>query len=195
MMHASRENEGRRRSGFTLAEVLVVITILSILAAMTIPTVQSRINVSRGTAVAKELSSLTGSLQGFRTNVGLYPRFLSYLTTMPGAGAETYCSTGALGTLVTFTPTQTAKWRGPYISRLVTGDYTVVSNATIVNQMTYFAGPPAYLRIVVNSIDPAVADAAEEVIDGPVVTGSYTSGSFTWDGVNGAYRIPVPTCP
>lgn len=180
------------RSGFTLAEVLAVVTILAILAAVTIPTVQSRINVSRGTAVAKELSSLTSSLQGFQTNVGLYPRYLSYLTAMPGAGAETYCSIG--GPLITFTPGQTAKWRGPYISRLVTGNYTIVSNTTILNQTTYVAGPPAYLRIVVNSIDAAVAESAEETIDGPVVAGSYTSGSFTWDGVNGAYRIPVPIC-
>lgn len=189
----ARAPNARSRSGFTLAEVLVVVTIIAILAAVTIPTVQSRINASRGTSLAKELSSLASGLQAFRTNVGLYPRYLSYLTAIPGASAETYCSIG--GPLIIFTPGQTAKWRGPYISRLVTANYTVVSNTTILNQTTYVAGPPAYLRIVVNSIDAAVAESAEEIIDGPVVAGSYTSGSFTWDGVNGAYRIPVPTCP
>ena len=45
-----------------------------------------------------------------------------------------------------------------------------------------------------------VADAAavvEDLIDGPVTTGSYTSGNFKWDSntLIGTYRIVVALCP
>ena len=196
-MISSAEHRERGRSGFTLAEVLVATAIVVVLAATVIPTVISKLAASRAGALVTEVSGLNAALQAFRKDVGDYPRFLSYLTTMPGSNAETYCSTGSppFGTLVLFLQPQIAAWNGPYSTRSISGDYTTPDANTIENQMNYTApsgGTPAYLIIKINVIPSDVAQDVEDMIDGPL--DGLVSGMFRWDGTNGTYRIPVPTC-
>ena len=174
-----------RRSGFTLTEIVVTVAVIAILAAIVTPTIMSRLAVGRGNAMAAELSNLGLSLRAFRTNLGTYPANLSDLAGVPGSPQD-YCG-------LTINATTIAQWRGPYTSRFITGDY-VLDNSTIVNQMTYTAGPPAYLQISVNNVPTDLARAIEEALDGPVTATSFTTGSFTYASPNAIYRIPVPAC-
>ena len=171
--------------GFTLTEVLVTVAVIALLSAVAIPTVMSRLAVGHGNAIAAELKNLGLGLRGFNTNVGTYPKNLADMSVAPGS-PQNYCS-------LTISPTNIAKWRGPYTSRFITGDYTL-NNSTIVSAMTYTAGPPAYLQITINNVTADVARTIEEAIDGSVVSNSYTTGAFTYTSPNAVYRIPARAC-
>jgi type II secretory pathway pseudopilin PulG len=175
----------RRPFAFTLAEVIVAVAIIALLSAVTIPTVMSRLAVGRGNAVAAELASLGAGLRAFNTNVGTYPKNLSYLSGAPTTPLN-YCG-------LAITPTAIAQWRGPYVSRFITGNY-VLDNTTVVDATTYSAGPPPYLQIVLNGVNADLARAVEEAVDGPVIANSFTTGSFTYTSPNGVYRVPVRAC-
>jgi general secretion pathway protein G len=175
----------RSRRAFSLAEIIVAVTITALLAAIVVPTVMSRLAIGNGNAIAAELTNLGLGLKAFNTNVGTFPLNLATMATDSGT-PKNYCG-------LTIAPTSLAKWRGPYVSRYITGDYTV-NNSTILNLMTYTAGPPPYLEITINNVTADVARAIEEAIDGPVVANSYTTGSLTYATPNALYRIPVSTC-
>lgn len=189
----------QNRRAFTLVEVLISVAIVAIMAAMTVPTIVSRINVANANALAKEMIALKDGIQAFKTNVGSYPRYLEYLSviTTP-AQTETYCSqiTRPPVTIV-FTTAQINNWHGPYVSRSLptgpTATYTV-NDFVINNLMTYGSG---LLSISISNIDASVAPIVEEILDGPVGAVSSTSGTFTYDipSSTGTYRISVPTCP
>jgi prepilin-type N-terminal cleavage/methylation domain-containing protein len=173
------------RRAFSLAEVVVTVAVVALLVAIVTPTIMSRLAVGRGNAMAAELANLGSGLKAFKTNVGTYPRNLGDLSGSPGSPLN-YCG-------LTITPTTIAKWRGPYTSRFITADY-VLDNSTIVNQLTYTAGPPPYLQIVINNVSADLARAVEDAIDGPVTSTSFTTGSFTYTAPNAVYRLPVPAC-
>src|SRR4051812_7443440 len=68
----ARSNAGRRR-GFTLAEILVSVAIIAILAAAVIPTVYGRIRSARADGDIAELQALQNGILLFYRDVGRYP--------------------------------------------------------------------------------------------------------------------------
>lgn len=179
----------RRSRGFTLAEVIVSVAIAAVLAAAIVPTVEGRMTRARGEALAHELLSLQTALNAFRQNVGNYPKNLDYLTTM---GTEKYC-TGI--PTKTFSAGDQSNWRGPYISRIITGDYSPDGYSTITDRLAYSAGPPPIADITISPVDAAVAAVVEDIIDGPGQ--NFTTGAFIWNSstLQADYRFPGPTCP
>jgi prepilin-type N-terminal cleavage/methylation domain-containing protein len=175
------------REGFSLAEVIAAVAVVAVVAALTIPTVMSRLAVGKGTALANELQAIGTGLRAFNDNTGSYPLFLDELVSL-----STHTNNTCGGNM---TVAQQAKWKGPYVSRLIAGDYVTADDNTIVNTLARVAGPPAYLQLTINNVTSDVAAVVEEAIDGPVVATSYTSGSFLW--VSGSrvatYRLVVPT--
>lgn len=101
------------RRGFTLLEVIVVIAVISILAAMAAPYVAGMIDQSRRESTRKEMQALheaivgdpQGPTAGFAGDMGRLPADLSQLNTRGAQPARTY---GTLG--VKF------GWDGPYMN-------------------------------------------------------------------------------
>ncbi len=93
-----------RRKGFTLIELMVVILILAILAALIVPKVVGREADAKRAKAASDISELDAALQQFRLDNDAYPtsdQGLSALRTAP----------------------QTAKnWRGPYLQKPIPPD-------------------------------------------------------------------------
>jgi len=63
----------RRPSGFTLIEIMVVITILGILAALIVPRVVGRTDDARIAAAKQDIASILQALKLYRLDNGAYP--------------------------------------------------------------------------------------------------------------------------
>jgi len=62
-----------RSAGFTLVELLVVITIIGILAGLAVPAIFSAVKTARSTAMKMELNSLETAVQKYQEKYGDYP--------------------------------------------------------------------------------------------------------------------------
>lgn len=97
---SSRRGLRRRRNGegaFTLVELLLVLVILGILAAIVIPKFSGRTEQAQITAAHTQISTFNTALNAFEVDTGSYPR-----------GQD------GLQQLVT-APADIAGWRGPYL--------------------------------------------------------------------------------
>lgn len=68
----SRPKEPRRQA-FTLVEMLVVIGIIAVLAALLLPAVMRAMNSARNTAIALEVNQLASAIEAYKQDKGDYP--------------------------------------------------------------------------------------------------------------------------
>src|SRR5205814_8189431 len=86
-----------RRSGFTLVELLLVLVILGILAAIVIPKFSGRTEQAKEQAATTQISSLSTALNNFEVDNGAYPK-----------------GKNGLQDLIV-QPRDAANWHGPYL--------------------------------------------------------------------------------
>lgn len=94
-------------AGFTLIEILVVITVIAILAGLVAPEVFRNVGDARTTAAKAQMESLSLALDTYRLDN------LSYPSTAQGLAALNAAPTG---------DPRPANWRGPYLRRGVPND-------------------------------------------------------------------------
>ena len=94
----------RRRSGFTLLELVVVIIVLGLLAGIVAPQIIGRLSDAKSTTARTQIELLSVALDGYRLDNGSYP------TTEQGLAA--------LRDRPTRAPVP-ASWRGPYLRKAV----------------------------------------------------------------------------
>lgn len=63
----------RRWAGFTLIEILVVVVILGILAALVVPRIMERPDEARVVATKSDIRGITSALKLYRLDNGVYP--------------------------------------------------------------------------------------------------------------------------
>lgn len=98
----------RGQRGFTLIEIMVVVVILGILAAMVVPKVLDRPDQARATAAKQDIGGLMQALKLYRLDHGSYPSMNQGLkvarpTPRTATGAPTWsaCPTTRGATLIT----------------------------------------------------------------------------------------------
>jgi general secretion pathway protein G len=100
----SRSSRICKRAGFTLMELLMVLVIVGLLAAVVGPTLYQRIKPAKETAVREQIENFGTALDGFMVDMGRYP------TTQEG-----------LKVLRT-KPDGSEKWNGPYLKKEIPND-------------------------------------------------------------------------
>ena len=107
----------RRATGFTLIEMLVVVVVMAVLAAVVLPKFQNQSRRSKESALKSDLAQLRSAVATFQADTGYYPKALSDLTATSAATVSgAYDSSG---TAQTITATD---WHGPYITGTLPND-------------------------------------------------------------------------
>lgn len=98
-MPAERRIKRSSQAGFTLMEMVVVMTIIALMAALVAPQIFSRLNNSKIKTTKAQIEMLSTALNSFRLDVGRYP-----------SQAE------GLKALVE-KPSAVENWTGPYLKK------------------------------------------------------------------------------
>jgi prepilin-type N-terminal cleavage/methylation domain-containing protein len=104
-----RRANSSNRSGFTLAEILVTVTIIAVLAAVVVPSIGGTLfkgDVGRATS---DLTNLRGGMEQFLTDTRRYPGALVDLSTA-------ISTTGTGGDAVLYDASAVSRWKGPYMN-------------------------------------------------------------------------------
>lgn len=101
-MNMRKNHRGKR--GFTLVELIVVMLILAILAALIVPRVVGRTSDAKRSKAATDIARLSDLIQQFRLDVGRYP------TTEEGLQA------------LRSAPSDATNWKGPYLQKAIPPD-------------------------------------------------------------------------
>jgi general secretion pathway protein G len=86
-----------RHSAFTLVEMLLVVTIIGILAALVIPKIVGRSEQARVTAAHADIAAIKTALDAFEVDNGFFPKNLTDLVAAPGNAKN---------------------WHGPYLEKV-----------------------------------------------------------------------------
>lgn len=172
----------RRRSGFTLPEVLTSMALIAVLASIVVPTVRGRMEDGYQDAVIQEFQSLSSAITAYRQDVGHYPASLAYLSALP-ANPRDFCGHALAATDV-------AKWNGPYTSRTITANYVIGQRD---NVLVALQRPVATaIGVQISGADTSTARSVDYKIDG---IGGQAAGTLQYTTSNGStvmtYAIPT----
>jgi prepilin-type N-terminal cleavage/methylation domain-containing protein len=181
-----------RRRGFTLAEILIGVAIVAILAALLVPTVGGRLRQAQASAIGDELTNLTSAITAYRQNVLKYPMTLALLTTTPTTGHKDICGVNMVNANI-------SRWQGPYLARSITEDFPVGDASvrdTLVRSPSGIQTGVGLLQIRIDDVDTVAAVALEAQYDG---NADFTTGSIIWGRTNPyvgilTYSIPIRGC-
>ncbi|MFA6902442.1 MAG: type II secretion system major pseudopilin GspG [Gallionellaceae bacterium] len=97
-------SQAKRQRGFTLMELLLVLVIVGLLAAVVGPTMYQRIKPAKETAVREQIENFGTALDIFLVDMGRYP------TTQEGLK------------VLRAKPDGSDKWNGPYLKKEIPND-------------------------------------------------------------------------
>lgn len=100
-----------KRSAFTLVELLIVIIIIAVLAAIAIPKFANQSQRSKETALRAELALVRNAIELFKNDCGSYPSVLDDLagTSAPATGKDSAGNNKAI---------TASDYKGPYLNRV-----------------------------------------------------------------------------
>lgn len=102
----------KARKGFTLAEVLVTVSIVAILSAVVVPSVVRQIDKGDTGRAAQDIANIRVGVEQFVSDVRKYPGDVGQLTHELSGSTDK----DLVGAAV-YTANQQARWKGPYVSK------------------------------------------------------------------------------
>jgi prepilin-type N-terminal cleavage/methylation domain-containing protein len=203
---------GSRRPGFTIAEMVVSVAILAIVAAVVIPNATRYIYQQRLTSDVALLDSIVAGRQDFRNALNAYPGRMSHLATaITGNGFNLGDSTSCNGTnggTITFysagnvsfwtgaTPSTPPKHAGPYFGRPIPKTGLQLSIGVAQDNLVRLSGnnTVGFQNIIVPAVSYADAIAFDRIVDGFDLAGANrtdTAGTVRWSSTPSGPRDTV----
>ena len=105
------KNRIAQKKAFTLVELLIVIIIIAVLAAIAIPKFANSSIRSKESALKAELALLRNAVELFKNDCGSFPATLADLaaTAAPANGLDAAAASKSI---------TAADWKGPYVSKI-----------------------------------------------------------------------------
>jgi prepilin-type N-terminal cleavage/methylation domain-containing protein len=167
-----------RPTGFTLAEILVALALMALLAAVLLPTVAGQILKGDAGRVVSDLQAVRGGQEQFLADIHRYPGKYSDLSKVIAVANADILGNAYSAGMVT-------KWKGPYVTKdTVTASVPTGFGGSITNvfmQVTNTNAVP-YVTVVITGIAGPDFDKIDEQIDGVV---NRTSGLLRWVSAGG----------
>jgi general secretion pathway protein G len=166
------------RAGFTLAEILIALALIAVLAAVLLPSVAGQIMKGDSGRTMQDLDAVRAGVDQFLADVHRYPQKVSHLNTKILNTDEDVNGTVYPAGLV-------AKWAGPYITKPL-NDASVIPTgfgAVIRDSLQRVpANGVNYVTVVIAGIDSSAFARLDLEIDGPAATlvNSRTLGLLRW---------------
>lgn len=178
-------SEKLRLIGFTLAEILVALALIALLAAVLLPTVAGQILKGDTARVSQDLEAVRSGIEQFLADVHRYPGKYSDLSK-----AIVNTDTDING--ATYPDGLVNKWGGPYVTK-DTFNATIATGfgATILNTFskTLHTNGANYVTVSISGIDSLDFYRLDEAFDG---AGDSTKGRLRWSGGTTKYlAIPI----
>ena len=162
----------RRYRGFTLAEILVALALMAVLAAVLLPTVAGQILKGDASRTTQDLEAIRSGAEQFLADVHRYPGKYTDLSKL-----ITTADKDILG--ANYTTGLVGKWKGPYMAASDTG--TTGFGGNIQGKFgVYLNSTNAvnYLGVVILGISGPDFDKIDEQIDG--APANRTAGLLRW---------------
>lgn len=176
--YLARARRASATNGFTLAEILVALALMAVLAAVLLPTVAGQIMKGDAGRVSQDLQAVRGGLDQFLADVRRYPGRYSDLSKIIAT-----TNTDALGSA--YTAGHVSRWKGPYVTKdTVNAQIETGFGGAIKNPFMLVTNTNAipYLTIVITGISGPDFDKIDEQVDGVV---GRTSGLLRWNSTGG----------
>jgi len=165
-------------SAFTLAEILVALALMAVLAAVLLPTVAGQILKGDAGRVAQDLQAVRSGVEQFLADIHRYPGRYSDLSKIIAT-----TNTDILGN--TYNAGLVNKWKGPYVTKgTVNSSVDTGFGGTITNTFMRVTNTNAiqYVTVVIVGVSGSDFDKIDEQLDGVV---GRTSGLLRWNSTGG----------
>lgn len=160
---AKNRRRALRLIGFTLAEILVALALIALLAAVLLPTVAGQILKGDASRVAQDLEGVRAGISQFVADVHRYPGKYSDMSKL-----ITTTDTDINGAV--YSSGLTKQWSGPYIGKdTINGVVPTGFGGTILNEFGKAANTNLvqYVNVRIIGIAAADFDKIDQQIDGP----------------------------
>ena len=180
------------RPGFTLAEILVALALIALLAAVLLPTVAGQILKGDAGRVVQDIEAVRAGAEQFLVDIRRYPGRYSDLSR-----AITAANTDVLG--VAYSAGHVSKWKGPYITKdTMNASIETGYGGRITNEFMSVTNTNAvpYLTVVATGIAAADFDRIDEQVDGASVSpAGRTTGRLRWVSAGGIDSLKYLAIP
>jgi prepilin-type N-terminal cleavage/methylation domain-containing protein len=175
-----RTHSHPRNAGFTLAEMLVAMALLAVLAAAVVPSILNQVNKGEVNRVAQDLRAVGNSTKLFYSDVQRWPVSLTSLTVKQTSTDTTFGGV-KLASLAD-------RWTGPYLEQVVaSGDslttgFNASIQGTFVKEPWTAGGTDTFVVVKVSGLTKGDVQKVSKVISGDTLIDN--SGAVRWDATN-----------